>query len=352
MLHDLFICHASEDKTSFVRPLAEALRAENIEVWYDEFTLKLGDSIRRTIDKGLKQSRFGVVVLSPAFFAKKWPQYELDGLVEREMRGADKVILPIWHGVTHDEVMEYSSPLAGRKAADSSRSLSAVVDELLDVIRPQGSPLIVARDMLLEWGVSAPVITDEYWLNVAEASNRLPGFGAMIPDSATWDLWSFPLPPKGETPQEWGERLAWTAMQAAWVAAAEEQSVTLISHPDQVLKFIYEMPGLFETCNTYPKLIAEYAPQLTISGFGGDLEPIIESEYQESCARRGTPRDPLSGAGLTKTKKPPLCDNEWALRHPAFGDYEAPYVTCEYFTGGIFGPTAPYIRHCGNTKAG
>jgi hypothetical protein len=57
MLYDLFICHASEDKASFVRPLAEALRRQRVEVWYDEFTLRLGDSIRRALDKGLRQSR-------------------------------------------------------------------------------------------------------------------------------------------------------------------------------------------------------------------------------------------------------------------------------------------------------
>jgi hypothetical protein len=77
MLYDIFICHASEDKQSFVRPLAEALQKENVAVWYDDFSLKLGDSIRRALDRGLSQSRFGVIVLSRAFFQKKWPQYSL-----------------------------------------------------------------------------------------------------------------------------------------------------------------------------------------------------------------------------------------------------------------------------------
>ena len=95
MLYDLFICHASEDKDSFVRPLAEPLRQRHVEVWYDEFSLQLGDSIRRSLDKGLSQSRFGAVVLSNLFFQKHWPQYELDGLAERETKGNDKVILPI-----------------------------------------------------------------------------------------------------------------------------------------------------------------------------------------------------------------------------------------------------------------
>jgi hypothetical protein len=53
MLHDAFICHASEDKADFVRPLAERLREERIEIWYDEFSLRIGDSLRQSIDRGL-----------------------------------------------------------------------------------------------------------------------------------------------------------------------------------------------------------------------------------------------------------------------------------------------------------
>ena len=99
MLYDVFICHASADKGGFVSPLVTALSEANVEVWYDERALRLGDSIRRTIDKGLSKSRFGIVVLSKAFFARNWPQYELDALAEREMSGNDKIILPVWHGV-------------------------------------------------------------------------------------------------------------------------------------------------------------------------------------------------------------------------------------------------------------
>ena len=55
-LHDVFICHASEDKDEFVRPLAEALKSNHIEVWYDEFALYVGDSLREAIDRGLATS--------------------------------------------------------------------------------------------------------------------------------------------------------------------------------------------------------------------------------------------------------------------------------------------------------
>ena len=85
MLYDVFICHASEDKDDFVRPLAEALRARHIEVWYDEFSLRVGDGLRQAIDRGLVNSQFGIVVLSPAFFRKRWTQRELNGLVAREI---------------------------------------------------------------------------------------------------------------------------------------------------------------------------------------------------------------------------------------------------------------------------
>jgi hypothetical protein len=50
----LFISHASEDKEDFVRPLAETLQQLGVKVWYDEFTLKVGDSLRRKIDSGLE----------------------------------------------------------------------------------------------------------------------------------------------------------------------------------------------------------------------------------------------------------------------------------------------------------
>jgi len=56
---DVFICHASEDKDAFVRPLAVALRQLGVSVWYDEFSLEVGDSISRSIDKGLAESAYG-----------------------------------------------------------------------------------------------------------------------------------------------------------------------------------------------------------------------------------------------------------------------------------------------------
>ena len=132
--YDVFISHASEDKDAFVRPLAHELTRHGIKVWYDEFTLSLGDSLRRSIDRGLAQSRFGVVVLSRSFFAKEWPQKELDGLVARE-DGTQKVILPVWHNVTKAEVARHSPMLADRIAVSSQGGVPRVVREILQVLQ-------------------------------------------------------------------------------------------------------------------------------------------------------------------------------------------------------------------------
>ena len=132
---DVFISHASEDKEPFVASLAKALSDEGLRVWLDDFVLKLGDSLRRSIERGLRGSRYGVVVLSPRFFEKEWPQKELDGMSALEVDGR-KVILPIWHDVGVAEVRTYSPILADRVAIKSDRGLAAVVKGVLDVVHP------------------------------------------------------------------------------------------------------------------------------------------------------------------------------------------------------------------------
>ena len=132
--YDVFISHASEDKESFVRDLAEKLSSKGLKVWYDEFTLSLGDSLRRSIDDGLAKSRYGVVVLSQNFFEKEWPQKELDALVAKE-DGLDTVILPIWHGVTKKQVQSFSPILADRLAVSTDKGIGHVVNEILKVVK-------------------------------------------------------------------------------------------------------------------------------------------------------------------------------------------------------------------------
>jgi len=131
--YDVFISHASEDKERFVEPLAQALKEAGLKVWYDRFELKLGDSLREKIDQGLTNSRYGVVVLSEAFLAKKWPKTELDALVTRQNAEGKKVLLPVWYEVGAEEVKKFSPILVSKMAARSSDGIEAIVAQILSV---------------------------------------------------------------------------------------------------------------------------------------------------------------------------------------------------------------------------
>jgi hypothetical protein len=128
--YDFFISHASEDKDDIVRELAEALRNSGFNVWYDEFELKIGDSLRKKIDHGLSNANYGIVIISPSFVKKNWTEYELNGMVAREMNG-HKVILPIWHKITKDEVLKFSPALADKIALNTSiHTIDNIIDNL------------------------------------------------------------------------------------------------------------------------------------------------------------------------------------------------------------------------------
>jgi len=132
--YDAFISHASEDKDALVRPLAKILTRMGFDIWYDEFELTVGDSLRQSIDKGLVNSNYGILILSKAFFAKNWPQYELNGLTAKEMDGK-KVILPIWHEVDKNDVLNYSPSLADKVALSTTNlSLKEIAKQLAKVL--------------------------------------------------------------------------------------------------------------------------------------------------------------------------------------------------------------------------
>ena len=131
---DVFISHATEDKEAVAGPLAHALQDRGMKVWYDDFELRIGKSLRRSIDNGIARSRTGLVILSRSFFAKNWPQYELDGLVTRA-NSDQQILLPIWHGVSRDDVIAYSAPLADKVARSTSdREIDEIADEIASVI--------------------------------------------------------------------------------------------------------------------------------------------------------------------------------------------------------------------------
>lgn len=131
--YDFFISHAWADKEEFVDSFVKKAEAAGLRVWYDKFALQWGDPIRQKIDEGLRSAYFGVVVLSPNFFARPWPNYELDGLIQRDLSGSGR-LLPIWHRLTQDDVEKQAPSLAGRLALSTASSTSdAIVQELITI---------------------------------------------------------------------------------------------------------------------------------------------------------------------------------------------------------------------------
>lgn len=125
---DAFVSHASEDKEGVVRPLTHALKGMGVRIWLDAFEMRVGDGIRQKIDEGLANSRFGLIVASPHFFAKRWASAELDalfGLVE---------VLPVLHNLDEQELKRLSPLLAGKHCVSTTAGIAETAAVLAERI--------------------------------------------------------------------------------------------------------------------------------------------------------------------------------------------------------------------------
>jgi len=134
---DVFISHASEDKDAVARPLAYALKKFELKVWYDEFELKIGDNLTQAILRdGLSKSRFGIVILSIDFFKKEWTRREFSEFEKRSGFIEKRIILPIWHNVTKQQVIEFSPSLADKLARNTTtHTVEEIAQEIAELIQ-------------------------------------------------------------------------------------------------------------------------------------------------------------------------------------------------------------------------
>lgn len=130
-----FISHDSRDKTDIAEPIAIQLQKLMCPVWYDEFSLRVGDSLRESIERGLKECSKCIFVLTPNFLGNGgWSKREYDSIFTREIVEKQKVILPVWHGVSVDDVYRYSPILADRFAVQWSLGVEQVARKLLQAV--------------------------------------------------------------------------------------------------------------------------------------------------------------------------------------------------------------------------
>jgi hypothetical protein len=131
---DFFIVYAVEDQEAIARPLADALNARGLLVWYVDYSLKGGDNLQKCVDYGLSRSWRGIVILSEHFLGNRWPEQELNDLASREVNGK-KVILPVWHKVGFRQVLERSPELAERVAVSTDKGLEYAVQRILEAAK-------------------------------------------------------------------------------------------------------------------------------------------------------------------------------------------------------------------------
>ncbi|MDB4766465.1 TIR domain-containing protein [bacterium] len=136
MKFDVFISQATEDNDAIGRPLADALRKRGLCVWFAEDSITVGDSVRRSVDLGMRRSRYGVVILSPQYLVKECSNRELDGLITLD-DGTKKVILPVWHNVSQTQIAKYSPTLADRAGVSSEKGVEHVADKIFFAIAGQ-----------------------------------------------------------------------------------------------------------------------------------------------------------------------------------------------------------------------
>lgn len=135
-----FVSHDSRDKTEIARPIASQLQSLMCPVWYDEYSLSVGDSLRGSIEKGLKESEYCILILTPNFLGKNgWTKREFDSVFTRELLEDRNVILPIWHNVTARDVFEYSPILADRLGLSFELGIDTICSKLYSKIMDKDS---------------------------------------------------------------------------------------------------------------------------------------------------------------------------------------------------------------------
>lgn len=118
--YDVFISHANKDKEDLVEELYQSLEKLGIKIFYDKKTLEWGDNWKKKILDGTKNAEFAVIIISNNFFGREWTEKELNEFLSRQNSNGQKLILPILHGITIDDLKNKYPTVADIQAIDSA----------------------------------------------------------------------------------------------------------------------------------------------------------------------------------------------------------------------------------------
>jgi hypothetical protein len=161
--YDIFISYASEDREDIARPLVDKLIEAGLRVWYDQNIINIGNIISKNIKKGLASSRYGVVILSPNYFMKRWPKQELDELTAKENELGEEVVLPVLYNTTGEEATRYWPLLADKNAAILAKEGEEGIEEIAQrIIRVFKISNNLIKNSILTKKPSEEVLPEKY----------------------------------------------------------------------------------------------------------------------------------------------------------------------------------------------
>lgn len=317
----IFISHASEDKDNYVRALAKILCENNFDVWYDEYEIQPGISIRQSIDKGLRACDIGLIVLSPAYIKKQWTTLELNAIFSKITMGYGKLI-PIWLNITKKELFDYSPLLTDFLAIDGSKPLLNVVMELKRIIYPEKTTLEKTRILIENVGLETPDFNDDWWLNVIRFSGQ----------DVFSVSWSLPINPKKEL--DLFEEISWSALRYNWVTKYSNLWNQFTS-PDVIEHSILNTPGMQEIIEINIDFVLTYAPQLLFSN--NCLSKLIQNRRLLLNSMIKNPQSSRYKCSLTNDSLVPTCNRIFALCENNFGKYKSSYILQHFVEGESLG---------------
>lgn len=119
--YDVFISHANADKEELIEELYNSLDKLGIKIFYDKEVLEWGDKWKDKILEGTKKAEFAIIVISENFFDREWTERELVEFLNRQNRNGQKLILPILHNITVEQLKEKYPSIADIQAIDSAK---------------------------------------------------------------------------------------------------------------------------------------------------------------------------------------------------------------------------------------
>lgn len=131
---DIYIVHSPEDRNNIVYKLEDSLKHRKYKVWVEYNNISVGDSIIESIEKGLKNSRVGIVIISVNLLTSDWAKKEISVLLSKYITSGKK-ILPIWIGVTEEQVETFSPILSSiSKLIYDKIQYETLIDKIIDSI--------------------------------------------------------------------------------------------------------------------------------------------------------------------------------------------------------------------------